>query len=284
MRAEPTMRDQLRALSDHYSAYLGVIDTVPIVGPFADYGWGNLPDRLSGVWLVYGQMFDEFARELPNTINQLVSKEQRLGAWEIVVADLDPDAFNNVLYEFIEPVATIALNLPVVIRDRIVFATAHLIHQANQALGFADWRDDLPTDREVKRRDLEKRGHRWSAMPELLDTLDRLAAQADYDAQTGNFRNRYHHRFSPRIGIGITGLVTRIVEPQTKKISYAIGGAEPLSLAQIRAFLGQQIAHAHEAYGAFKALVREFENAIVHWESEHSYASGASPTPAPEAN
>lgn len=276
------MRDQLHALSDHYSAYLRVIDTVPRAGPFADYDWGNLPDPLSGVWLAYGQIFDEFARELANTINQLVNKEQRLGAWETVTADLDQDALNNVLFEFVDPLATIALNLPAVIRDRIIFATAHLMHQANQALGFSDWRDDLPTDREIKRRDLEKHGHRWSATSDLLNALDRLAAQADYDTATGNFRNRYHHRFPPRIGIGVTGLVTRVVEPKTKRISYEIGGAAPLSLAAIRAFLGQQIARAHDAYAAFKALVREFESAIATWESEHGYAKGASRPPAPE--
>lgn len=276
------MRDQLRALADHYFAYLRVIDTVPITGGFADYDWGNLPDPLSGVWLAYGQMFGEFARELANTINQLVSKEQRLGAWDKVTADLDQDAFNSVLFEFVDSLATIALNLPAVIRDRIIFATAHLMHQANQALGYADWRDDLPTDREIKRRDLEKHGHRWNATPDLLNALDRLAAQADYDAAMGNFRNRYHHRFPPRIGIGITGLVTRIVEPKTKQISYAIGGTEPLSLVEIRAFLGQQIAHAHDAHAAFKALVREFEGAIATWESEHGYARGASGPPAPD--
>lgn len=278
------MRDQLQALSDRYSAYLQVIDTVPIAGPFADYDWGTLPGSLSGVWLAYNQMFGEFARELANTINQLVSKEQRLGAWEIVTADLDQDAFNNVLFEFVDPLATIALNLPAVIRDRIIFAAVHLMHQANQALGYADWRDDLPTDREIKRRDLEKHGHRWNAISDLLHALDRLATQADYDTATGNFRNRYHHRFPPRIGIGITGLVTRVVEPKTKQISYAIGGAQPLSLAEIRAFLGQQIVRAHDAYAAFKALVREFESAIAVWESEHGYARGASRPPAPESD
>lgn len=274
------MRDQLQALSNQYSAYLQLIDTVPTAAPFADYHWGNLPDPLSGVWLPYSQMFNEFARELANIINQLISKEHRLGAWEIVTANLDETAFNNVLFEFVEPIATIALNLPVVIRDRIIFATAHLMHQANQALGHADWRDDLPTDREIKRRDLEKRGQRWNAAPALLNALDRLATQADYDAATGNFRNRYHHRFPPRIGIGITGLVTRIVEPGTKRISYAIGETGPLSLAEIRVFLASQIAYANDAYAAFKALACEFESAIAAWESEHGYAKRGRELPA----
>ena len=271
------MRDQLKALANHYNAYLNVLDSVETAGPFADYDWGNLPDRSSGIWLVYGQMFDEFAREISNTINQLVSLEQRLGAWEIVMADLDRDAFNNILFEFVDPLATLALNLPAVIRDRVIFASAHLMHQANQGLGTASWKDDLPTDRNIKRGDLAKHGSAWSATDGLLSALDQLAAAADYEIATGNFRNKYHHRFPARVGIGMTGLVTRKHDPKSKRTSYEIGGADPLSLATIRQFLGAQIGRAHDVNAAFKALIREFEAAIVAWEAAHGTGKDANP-------
>lgn len=267
------MRDQLQALADHYSAYLNVVDSVARAGPYADYDWGNLPDKMSATWLVYGQMFDEFAREIANTINQLVNKEQRLGAWAQVTRDLDQAAFNEVLMEFVEPLATLALNLPAVIRDRAIFASAHLMHQANQAHGLSEWKDDLPTDRNIKRRDLDRLAGRWKAAPALLSALDRLAAQEDYDAATGNFRNKYHHRFPARVGLGITGIVTREVDWKTKRTRYAIGGVEPLDLATTRRFLGEQIAYAHGVFAAFKTLVREFETAIAAWESAHGNAA-----------
>jgi hypothetical protein len=263
------MRDQLRALADHYLAYLEVFDTIDLAAPHADYRWGHLPSELSGTWLAYREMFDEFSREIANTINQLINKEQRLGGWEKVVVNLDEDAFNNVLFEFIEPIATLALNLPVVIRERVIFASAHLMHQANRALDHAVWNDDLPADHSIKANDLESYGSNWGATPKLISELKLLAAQGDYKAATGNFRNKYNHRFPAHVGLGFTGGATRHVNPTNKRASYEIGDGEPLSLKDIRQFLHVQIGYAHNVYNAFKTLIREQETMIIRWESEH---------------
>lgn len=57
----------------------------------------------------------------------------RLSAWRDVVNKLDDKGKFDVAIEFVEPLATIALNLPYVIRSRFIFATAHLSHQAGMA-------------------------------------------------------------------------------------------------------------------------------------------------------
>lgn len=217
-------------------------------------------------------MFDEFSREIANTINQLVNMERRLGAWDKVIENLGREAFHEVLIEFVEPLATLGLNLPAVIRDRVIFAAAHLMHQANQALDHASWEDDLPVDRKIKRDDLERHDRSWEATADLLAALNRLASPEDYEAATSNFRNKYHHRFPARVGLGMSGLVTRKVDPVTRKASYEIGGADPLSIGAIRPFLREQIARAHAVNAAFKELVGGFETAIIAWEAKHGLA------------
>jgi hypothetical protein len=266
MAIEPSKDAEAPTLARHYAAYLNALESIPLDGDFADYRWGKLPDPLNGIWLAYHQMFDEFATEIANSINQLLTYEHRLGAWESVLESLDEDARHEVLHEFVDPLATVSLNLPAVIRDRFIFAAAHLSHQANRALGSSDWEDDLPDDRHIKRVHAEQFGKRWPSNATFLTALTGLANQRDYDVATGNFRNKYHHRFPVRIGIGISGLINRQVHPKTKNVRYVIASIEPLQLGEIRRFLRTQIERASEVYRTFKALVREQEASITAWQ------------------
>ena len=62
---------------------------------------------------------------------------------------MDDNEKMAVTHEFIDVLATNAVNLPYVIKSRFAFATAHLCHQANMTRDFASWQDDLPLDVEI---------------------------------------------------------------------------------------------------------------------------------------
>ena len=264
------MTDDLPPLARHYCSYLEALASVAWPGDLADYDWGRLPSRLSGAWLAYAQMFDDFSREIANSINQLILSQRRLSAWEIVLANVDEPIKHELSIEFVDPLATLALNLPAVIRDRFIFASAHLSHQANLARDGADWRDDLPDDRRIRLVHVERYGSKWSANPAFIEALKQLASQADYEASTANFRNMYNHRFPVRILTGLSSAATRNIHPETHRPYYAFGGAPPLELEAISAFLATQIARANALYGAFKTLVREHEAAIKSTEERSS--------------
>jgi hypothetical protein len=93
---------------------------------------------------------------------------QRPKAWNVVSAPLNDEQKLEAVQEFAEPLSTVALNLPYVIRSRLIFATAHLCRQANESRDEKPWVDDLPLDEEVYFRDAEDRcGSPWLRYTEL---------------------------------------------------------------------------------------------------------------------
>lgn len=209
----------------------------------------------------YHLMFQEFSREITNSVNQLVSYTHRVKAWSVVLSDLSEQTTFEVLNEFIEPMATVALNLPYVLRSRFIFATAHLAHQANRAREGTAWEDNLPFDREIVSHTADKFGAKWQTYPQLKKSLEKISGK-DYQETTSDFRNKYNHRFSPRVVIGHVGFVTRIEDATTKNISYGFGELAPLSLQRVASLLDDQCRYTHQALTAFKLLIKEFEGAI----------------------
>ncbi len=226
------------------------------------YDWGKLPNRLPGIWVVYSQMFGEFSAEIANIVNELTRYTHQLTAWRDVIAKLDDDQRLSVSTEFVVPLATVAINLPYVIRSRYIFATAHLCHQANLAKQRGDWKDDLSLDNKICFDEANKCGSHWGKYKNLKLSLERIGDKS-YQSATNDFRNAYNHRFSPRIVIGITNFVTRHVEKATGKVSYSLGGIGPLSLENIVQLLEQQCINCYKAFECFKKLVREHESAIA---------------------
>lgn len=257
-----------------YSKYRSAHAEIPLQGKYADYDWGNLPDPLQVPWWAYGEMFQEFSRDLANSVNQLVKYVHRLKAWSAVINGLDDASKLEVLLEFIDPVAIVTLNLPYAIQSRFIFATAHLAHQANITKDGNAWKDDLPLDREITFKTAEKYAAQWKSYETLRRTLKEISAD-DYKKATCDYRNKYNHRISPRIEIGLTGMDTRskikngrivgatgiimskISDQET--IQYAFGATPPLRIEQIITALEEQCVRCHAAFEAFKALVQEHE-------------------------
>lgn len=244
-----------------YKQYRAALKATPFKGKFMPYGWGALPQTLPFEWMPYAEMFKEFSQELANAINDLTRYTHQLAAWRDVVDKLADDGKFNVAHEFVDPLATIALNLPYVIRSRFIFAAAHLSHQAGRTKVAKGWKDDLALDDEIYFSQAEMVGGPWKTWSKLKTKLERIGDKT-YQAKTKNFRNTYNHRFSPRVVFGQTNMVTRKVDPKTKQVSYGFGGTEPLTLTLVVELLEEQCQTCYKAFEAFQRLVQEQEKAI----------------------
>lgn len=229
------------------------------------YRWGGLPQRISAVWMPYDMMFDEFARELANSINDLTHHVHRLRAWSAVVAPLSERRRLDATHEFVDMLGTVALNLPYAIRSRFIFAAAHLCHQANLARVEDAWVDDLPLDSDIYLDVAQRYGSDWKKFNPLKRRLEGISAR-DYQRQTHDFRHAYNHRFSPRFVVGETQFVTRRANPATGRVSYAVGALPPLGLERMAALLAGERDRCYLAFDAFVQLVREHEAAIIEWQ------------------
>lgn len=244
-----------------YRRYRRILKTLPFKGKYAPYNWGELPQTLHMTWLPYSQMFDEFSRELANAINELTNYTHQLAAWRDLLAPMDHQQQLDAAVDFIDPVATVALNLPYVIRSRFIFASAHLCHQANHAKERAVWKDEFPLDGEVWFDAADKYGKAWKRYNAFKTRLEKVGAK-NYQTATHDFRNAYNHRFSPRIVLGISNLVTRRVNKVTGTVSYGFGQTPALTLPRIVDLLEDQCRQASRTFESFQQLVREHEAAI----------------------
>lgn len=243
-----------------YRRYRQALKGEPLTGRFMPYDWSPLPDRLGVRWMAYSQMLQEFARELANAVNDLTHRERRLRAWATALNDSDNKALLDAQHAVADDVAVVALGLPYVVRSRFIYATAHLCHQANQARR-SEWADVFALDDEVYMGVADEHGAGWKRYGRLKEKMQSIAGE-DYRAATRNFRNLYNHRFSPRIGIGLSQFVTRSVNEQGG-VRYSFGSAPPLSLAEIASALEVQRDRSYRTFENFQALVAEHGRAIV---------------------
>ena len=251
---------------ESYRRYRRILKALPSNGQYVDYGWGGLPENVDEMWMPYTLMFGEFARELANVMNEFTRYTHQLAAWRDLVAPLDNRKKLDAIVGFINPVATVAINMPYVIRSRSIFAAAHLSHQANRAKLGVSWKDEFPLDGEVYFAAADAHAKEWKRYKGLKKKIENIGAK-DYQHATNDFRNAYNHRFSPRIELGITQVVKRHVKPDGS-VSYGFGGVYPLQLTCIVTLLEAQCQHCYQAFEAFKLLIKEQEEAIK------SYSAG----------
>lgn len=245
-----------------YRQFRKVLRATPFKGTLMPYEWSGLPKILPAEWMAYYEMCDEFSREIANSVNDFSRFTHQLAAWRDVVARVDENGRMKIANEFVNPLATIAINLPNVIRSRYMFAVAHLCHQANRATQKEKWKDDLPLDHEIQFEQADAYGSKWKNYTRLKTSVERIGNRA-YQAATGNFRNMYNHRFSPHVVHGQTQIVTRTVDAATKTVNYSYGGRRPLTLEHVVKLLAQQNLHCYEAFENFQKLVREQELAVI---------------------
>jgi hypothetical protein len=240
---------------EEYQSFLIIRESLSSTGNWADYNSIELPESLDIEYLAYSQMLDEHSREIANSINQLQRLVLSLKAWNIHLQYLVDDQRKfQIVSEFVEPIATVAINLPYVIRSRFIYSIAHLSHQANQSI-FTEWKDDFPLDTAIYFGQADNFGSHWRTYNKLKRALEKIASGSYVDA-TFDFRNKYNHRYSPRIEVGLTGLVTRIVN-KSGKVSYSFGHTEPLKLINIVTALEEQHKCCLKAFCQYQSLVKE---------------------------
>jgi hypothetical protein len=245
---------------ESYTQYNRILEGTPFNGKNMEFDWGELSGSVDPVWMPYSLMFDEFARELASVVNELSRYTHQLAAWRDLLAPLDDQKKFDAIVGFVKPVATVAINMPYVIRSRFIFATAHLSHQANRAKLGAAWNDEFPLDVDVHFDAADAHAKGWRRYKALKKRMEGIGAKG-YQQATNDFRNAYNHRFSPRIEVGITQVVKRHVLPDGS-VSYGIGGVDPLKLSSIVTLLEAQCQFCYQTFEAFKLLVREHEEAI----------------------
>lgn len=227
---------------------------MPIAGLAMPYGWIALPKDLEVNWWAYDWMLKEYAEGLANAINQLTFHERSLRAWSTVLEGLPEEKRYPVAHEFVDAPATVAVNLPYVIRERFAFAAAHLCHQANQ-LKLSPWFDDFPADSKINPKKADKYGNSWESYSQLKKCWDNISGR-DYQDNTRDFRSVYTHRLQPRFVFGLSQTVTRKVN-EMGGISYGFGWQPPLQLSDVAAQLAIQRDRCYAAFEAFQGLVRE---------------------------
>jgi hypothetical protein len=255
------MEEQSESRLRIYGLYLKARERTPLAGRFMEYRWSKLPDPLEALWIPYSQLFEEFAREIANTINNLTNHVHRLQAWSTALDTLLEDERIEATHEFVDVLGAAALGLPYVIKSRLAYAATHLCHQANMARDFDGWKDVFPPEGTIYFDSAEPFGQGWKTFRRFRQKAEIVGGAAFKDA-TGDFRNAYNHRFPRRLVFGMTGIVKRCIDEASGAVRYAIGGDNPMTLDEVARLLSVERDRSYAAFDAFQALVREHEDAI----------------------
>lgn len=227
--------------------------------PLSPYHWDSLNETLPFSFAAYSQFLKEHSSELSNSINEFQRHIVSLMAWEKVIHSLEGDEHFFAISEFVTPIATLAITLPYVIRSRFIYSVAHLSHQASQVKLKKSWSDDLLIDDEIYFKEADTYGNPWKRYSKLKQSLENIANKS-YNLSMHDFRNSYNHRYSPRIELGITGLVKRNVNDG--KVIYGFGHIEPILLKNAIPLLKEQHAFCLKAHEKYQDLVNEQTNEI----------------------
>jgi hypothetical protein len=247
-----------------YTEFRAALDAMPFGGPFMPYDWWNLPNPLGFMWMPYREMLDEYARGLANIINELTHHVDRLRAWATVLAPLSNAEKMEAAHEFLDILGTVALGLPYAIKSRFAYAAAHLCHQANRTKNPNGWKDEFPDKRALYLNDIDPFCADWDRFRAFKLKVEVIAGTSFKEGSV-DYRNAYNHRFSPRLVLGMTDMVTREVD-ESDAVRYSFGGRGPLDIAVMADLLQIERDRCYEAFSAFQDLVREHEAAITAFE------------------
>ena len=231
-----------------------------------------LPTQISGEWVVYCEMLENFSRQLVDDINQLRRYIIKLEAWSKVLFHYENEEEKiYLLLEFIEPLAIIALNLPYAIKNRFIFSLSHICHQANR-IKFPNWRDDLPEDQFINLKTMDEKCKVWENYNNFkLHFL--YIANDKFNKETSKFRHKFHHRIPVSVEFGLTGFIYREKyrekkqkkyrkKKQNSRVTYIIGETQPIPLNKLVNILKDQYIKIIECFKEYQNLVNEQLNEI----------------------
>lgn len=223
----------------------------------AEYHWYESLNKFP-MWMAYMFMLDEHSIGISNSINAFLRYIDNLEAWGVVIKEMDDDNKNEIIVEFIVPIATLAINKPYVIRSRFIYSAVHLCHQSNLTKG-VKWSSDLPIEDKICFNDADKYCLKWERYNKLKQALEKISNEK-FNNETMFFRNKYNHRYALGIELGMTEFVKRI--PQDGALRYSIGYTNPLKIEQLIPTLTKQHEYCLNALKAYQELVNEQISAI----------------------
>ena len=232
----------------YYALHRKKLQEYPDTNFYADFDWYTL-DEPAGGNFQYSRLLD-FYRTITNAINSLGNCSYRLKVWDATLKGVGDNQRSHLLFEFVDPLAGLDLNLTYVIKSRFIFTIAHLSHQANRALDKKDWRDNLPKDKEINLAVAKERSSRWSAFLPLDEILRRLCRGKMFED-----RNKYVHRVPSQEIIGHTWFLDREID--RNGVTYTFGDRPPLDVTLFADELRVEFDLALQAHERFKDLVRE---------------------------
>lgn len=231
-------------------------------------------ERNKSLGLIYDEMEQYFTREIINSINAFAEHIGTISIWDMVISKYDADDQFELRYEFLKLPMYFCLNQPRAIKERIIFCATHLCHQANREAD-KNYKDDLPDDRKLGVKELQKRISNWSAGNELMSALSNMSS-TQFKKAAKNYRDMAHHRIPPNLEYGLTNLVTRkgyhedtieyiAIEDgnpvkkrrMSKGITYGFGGVEPLKASEILPALKTECENGKKSFYAYWKMVSE---------------------------
>ncbi len=100
-----------------------------------------------------------------------------LKGWsEVLDHSESDDKRRQIVFEFVTPIATLAINLPYVIRSRFIYSVVHLCHQANR-IKQPEWIDYLPPDDDIYFKYADQYANDWKKYQKLKFSLEKIATK-----------------------------------------------------------------------------------------------------------
>ena len=240
-----------------YRKFTEHLPSTESIGEIVPYRWWEIQGTLCASRMPYVEMLQDFGYGLANSINGFTLGVRRVKAWQQVFSALETEEEqHSLIQEFIDAPMTLALLTPYVLRSRFLFASAHLCHQLNLRRG-VNWSEEkLPSDDEIYFNTADVQGRPWARYAGLKLSLEKLGNK-EFQGATQDFRNAFSHRFSPRVGFGITNFVSRQKDPKSGAMFYSFGGTLPFDLEHTIELLVVELGKCYAAYSSFRALAGE---------------------------
>lgn len=267
-----------------FSRYLSSLNTGGIEPNlnYLPYDFENELDKYA-LGMIGDLMVRDEIREITNILNHWHGHLLRWHAWNKVLPGYSQDEAWDLRREFLEPLSHHCLLSPAAARDTLTFVATNSIHQLRLALerSYKDFLDGDPTKpgrkpthltRAKKEKRLEEIVLPWSEGADLISAI-RSIDDKTYRDSTWDYRNRSSHAIGPRMALGHTQAVTRLVQQATElkdqgdgtfqkepilekmSVSYAIGGTPPLDMEESRKLNLAQYHKARAAYLIYRDLV-----------------------------
>jgi hypothetical protein len=205
------------------------------------------------MWLyAFRAELGDLTRELINLINEWSYTLARLEAWQLVLSEADEDLKGELLYEFVQPLAESALNMPYRVKQA-------LIYTAYRALDFRFRTNPPLEDDKITFRALRQAAVGHPAAAKMVAALGGVDTP-EYRKLTSDFRRRYHHRLAPGVEIGLLSAVKRFVRDEG--IGFDFGVIEALPLGTVISACGAERSHAIDAFTTLWELACDLERSL----------------------